>query len=64
MLAEKDPTAMALLKKYRGVPMPNLKLSDADVAQLIDYIGDETKRHRASLAKPQERRRSASPLRR
>ena len=52
MMAEKDPAVMAMMAKYRGLPMPNLKLTNADVAELIDYLGDETKRHRASLAKP------------
>ena len=52
VLAQKDPTAMALTAKYRGVPMPNLKLSDGDVAEVVDFIAAETKRQRASLAKP------------
>ena len=52
MMAEKDPTVMAMMAKYRGLPMPNLKLTNADVAEVIDYLGDETKRRRASLAKP------------
>ena len=34
MMAEKDPTVMAMVAKYRGLPMPNLKLSNADVAAL------------------------------
>jgi len=51
MLAAKDPTAMALKAKYRGVPMPNLKLSDDDVTDVVDFIAAETKRNRASLAK-------------
>ena len=51
MMAEKDPAVMAMMAKYRGLPMPNLKLSNADVAELIDYLGVETARHRASLAK-------------
>jgi hypothetical protein len=32
--------------------MPNLKLSDGDVAEVVDFIAAETKRQRASLAKP------------
>ena len=51
MMAEKDPAVMAMMARYRGLPMPNLKLSNADVAELIEHLGDETKRHRASLAK-------------
>ena len=52
MLAQKDPTATALKAKYRGVPMPNLKLSDADVADVVDFIAAETKRQRASVTRP------------
>lgn len=52
MMAEKDPGVMAMMARYRGLPMPNLKLSNADVVQLIEHLGDETKRHRASLARP------------
>jgi hypothetical protein len=46
---------MALKAKYRGVPMPNLKLSDDDVAEVVDFIAAETKRQRASLAPPKSR---------
>jgi protein SCO1/2 len=49
MLAAKDPTATALKAKYRGVPMPNLKLSDSDVADVVEFIAAETKRQEASL---------------
>ena len=51
MMAEKDPAVTAMVKQYRGLRMPNLKLANGDVAQLIEYLGDETKRHRASIAK-------------
>lgn len=39
VLAEKDQIALALAAKFPGVRMPNLKLSDTDVADLISYIG-------------------------
>jgi len=48
MRAQKDPAAMALTAKYRGVPMPNLKLSDSEVADVIEFIAAETKRQQAS----------------
>ena len=51
MMKEKDPTVMALMKRYNNVPMPNLKLDDHDVAEVIEYIAQETARHRASMAK-------------
>jgi protein SCO1/2 len=38
MLAEKDPTALALMAKYKQLPMPNLSLGDGDVAALIAYL--------------------------
>ena len=37
MLAEKDPLATALLERYK-VAMPNLRLSEADIAALLDYL--------------------------
>ncbi len=42
MLAEKDPIATALFKKYKEVQMPNLGLSEADAAFLIDYMEAQT----------------------
>jgi cytochrome oxidase Cu insertion factor (SCO1/SenC/PrrC family) len=39
MLAEKDPVAMALMARFNSVPMPNLRLSDADVHALLDHLG-------------------------
>ena len=38
MFDEKDPEALALLKRYRGVRMPAIGLSDTDVADLLSYI--------------------------
>ena len=42
MLAEKDPIATALFKKYKEIQMPNLLLSQAEVAILIDYMEAQT----------------------
>src|SRR5215467_5825091 len=41
-LAENDPIAMALFKKYNQVKMPNLHLPPADVQLLIDYLEAQT----------------------
>lgn len=41
MLAEGDPIATALFGQYKKVPMPNLQLSEADVAALISYMEAE-----------------------
>ncbi|KGJ99316.1 SCO family protein [Thalassotalea sp. ND16A] len=44
MLAEKDPIAMQLFAQYQQLAMPNLQLSDIDVAALIDYMAAESRR--------------------
>lgn len=44
MLAEKDPLAMALLAQYKNIPMPNLRLTEAEVTQLLDHIDQESSR--------------------
>ncbi|WP_161808496.1 SCO family protein [Methyloglobulus morosus] len=38
LLAEKDPIAIDLYNRYNKILMPNLRLNDADVEALIDYI--------------------------
>ena len=42
VFARKDPAAMAMLKKYRGVQMPNLGLSELDAADVLAYIEAQT----------------------
>lgn len=44
MLAEEDPIALGLLARYRGLPMPNLRLTDKDVTALLGYIDRESRR--------------------
>ena len=44
MLAEKDPLAMALLARYKNIPMPNLQLTERDVTQLLGYMEQESRR--------------------
>jgi len=39
MLAEGDPIAVDMLAEFNNVPMPNLDLSDAEVASLVAYLG-------------------------
>lgn len=46
MLAEKDPIAVALFEKYKGIPMPNVGLHQVDAATLIDYLDSQTTRVR------------------
>ena len=38
LLAEKDPIATALFKKYKKVQMPNLRLNDEETNLLIGYL--------------------------
>lgn len=41
MIAEGDPTARAMLPRYRNLPMPNLGLSRADVAAVVTYLREQ-----------------------
>lgn len=38
MLAAGDPVAVALLRQYRGVQMPNLALPPEDVSDILDHV--------------------------
>ncbi len=38
VLADRDPTAVALFEKYKSVRMPNLRLGSLDVADLLTYL--------------------------
>lgn len=44
MLKEKEPLAMALYYQYGQVPMPNVKLADKQILDLIEYMQTETRR--------------------
>ena len=44
MIEEKDPIAMALFQKYKGIRMPKLDLPEADVNTLIEYMKTQTAR--------------------
>ncbi len=43
MLAEKDPLAMSLFSQYK-IPMPNMRLTEQDVEDIIGYMAAETER--------------------
>ena len=51
VLAEKDPIAMELLKKYNNLPMPNMRLDSTEIKALLTYIEEES----AMLENPQLR---------
>ena len=38
MLAAKDPIAVALFAKYKNVPMPNLRLSEGEIATVLAFV--------------------------
>ena len=44
MLEEKDPIAMALLKRYNNVPMPNMRLNEIEVAAILEHIEEASAR--------------------
>lgn len=44
MLKKKDPTALALYKKYNNLAMPNMRLNKAEAIALLAYIDSETTR--------------------
>ncbi|HWS17923.1 MAG TPA: cytochrome c, partial [Candidatus Elarobacter sp.] len=45
MIAAKDPIAVALYKKYNGVNMPNLRLTEAELHNLIDFLERQSVAH-------------------
>src|SRR5262249_5791706 len=45
LLEKKDPIAVALLKKYNDVRMPNLGTSDLETGYLLGYIEAQTAAH-------------------
>jgi hypothetical protein len=50
VLAAKDPIATALLKKYNGVTMPNLRLGKVDAEALVEYLRKMSNADEASAA--------------
>jgi protein SCO1/2 len=45
VLAEKDPIAVALFEKYKQVNMPNLRMADVDLKNLMDFLTRESAAH-------------------
>jgi protein SCO1 len=45
MLAEKEPLATALYARYNNVAMPNLRLNDTEIAELLSYLEEEGNRN-------------------
>ncbi len=52
VLAEKDPIATALFKKYNNVSMPNLRLGAKDTEALMEYLQKASRAYEVSAAPP------------
>lgn len=50
VLEDKDPVATALFKQYKEVQMPNLRLNEDEVVQLIDFLKSQSDGPQASAA--------------
>ncbi len=48
MLAEKDPLAISLYEAYNKVAMPNLRMADNDIAQVAQYLEEESDRQQSA----------------
>jgi cytochrome c551/c552 len=46
-MLQNDPQAVAMLKDWTGVKMPNMKLSDAQIDALFHYMAQESARVRS-----------------
>ncbi len=42
LLADKDPIAVAVYNQYNKIAMPNLRLSSKEVAEVLDFIDEES----------------------
>jgi protein SCO1 len=38
LIAKKDPTALAIYKAYKEIPMPNMRLTDNEAEDLVKYL--------------------------
>lgn len=45
-MLESDPIAIELLAEWRGVKMPTIRLTEAQVQALVHYLADETNKAR------------------
>ncbi|MEM7048171.1 MAG: copper chaperone PCu(A)C [Acidobacteriota bacterium] len=62
MLAERDPIAMGLFAKYDEIPMPNMRLSEVDIEDLLRYVDSETRRVHMQRARDKRRQRQGIAL--
>jgi hypothetical protein len=52
LIAENDPIAVQLLREADDVPMPQLQLSDEQVAAVIDYLKSTEQQTRVTIGLP------------
>jgi cbb3-type cytochrome oxidase cytochrome c subunit len=45
-MLETDSLAQAMLAQYNNTKMPNMRLSDADIESLLQFIAAESEKHR------------------
>jgi protein SCO1 len=58
MKAEADPMALALISQYKGVVMPNLRMTQVDVDNVLQYLEEES----ARLDQELESRSTSAPV--
>lgn len=62
MITDGDPIAKALFEKYKQVRMPNLRIGDDDIAELIDFLKKQSKNPEGAPLQPlQPKDGSAQP---
>jgi mono/diheme cytochrome c family protein len=53
VIKSKDPIALELLRKYSGLAMPNLGITESDAALLLDYLAESAPPGTAPAVPPQ-----------
>jgi len=43
LIADRDPIAVAMLAQYRGIVMPNFRLTESDVDNVLVYVDEESR---------------------
>lgn len=64
MLQDQDPIAVALLKEYKGVQMPNLRMGPGDAVWLVNYLAKQSAaadQKEAVAVKPAEKSAETQP---
>jgi protein SCO1 len=54
MISDGDPLAKALFEKYRQIRMPNLRIGDEDIAELIDFLKKQSKNPEGAPLQPKD----------